>query len=395
MKYRKARLLVSNVLALSLLLLLIAGGGVGGGAKTAEAATDAWSIVTSPNPSSGNNYLFGVSLADSTHVWAVGSYLDSLYRTLVTKWNGNSWSQETSPNPLTGSNELYGVHARTTTDVWAVGNSTSGNVRPIILHRTSDATGWVSVTTPSASTDTLLRGVSAVSSNLAWAVGFAGLTPIIYKWNGTSWSSESISGSPTGQLRAVSAVSSTLAWAVGSTDVGNSGNTLILKWDGTNWSSVTSPSPGTSNNGLAGVKAISSNEAYAVGYYDSGSGSLTLALKWNGTSWSQETSANPHTTDRLEAVDAGGAQKWAVGESRTSPFRTLTLRRSSSTSTWNTVASPNNNSNNHFLHGVAVDPNAGNCTGGDIWAVGHYNSSGSNFNTLIMQYTVTSPCRGG
>jgi hypothetical protein len=236
-----------------------------------------------------------------------------------------------------------------------------------------------------------LRGVSAASATQAWAVGFDGFSPLIYKWNGTSWSVDTLSFDLTAQLRAVSAASSSDVWAVGSTGAGNTGDTVTLHWDGSTWSRISSPNYGTTNNGLSGVKTISTTLAYAVGYYDSGSGPRTLALKWDGTSWSQESSDNPDTTDQLEAVDSGGTQTWAVGESRTSPFRTLTLRRSSSTSTWGAITSPNNNSNNHFLHGVAVDPAITGCQGGDIWAVGDYNT-GSGFSTVIMQYTVAAPC---
>lgn len=389
MERRKSRLLVPNVLALSLLslfLILIALGGAG--IRKAEAGTDSWSIVTSPNPSSGNNYLFGVSLADASNVWAVGAYQDGLYRTLVVKWNGSSWSQETSPHPYATDHELRGVHARTSSDVWAVGNTTTSFVRPLIYHR--DASSWSSVSVPwTAGHSMYLRGVSAISSTLALAVGFDGFSPLIYKWNGTSWAQDTTVPNITAQLRAVSALSSTDAWAVGSTGAGNTGNTVILRWNGTSWSQVTSPSPGTVNNGLSGVKVVSSNLAYAVGYQDSGSGARTLALKWNGTSWSTDTSANPHTTDYLEAVDVGGTQSWAVGESRTSPFRTLTERRT--TSGWTAVTSPNNNNNNHFLHGVAVDPDITGCSGGDVWSVGDYDT-GSGFDTLIMQYTVSAPC---
>jgi hypothetical protein len=393
MEYHKSRLLVSNVLILSLLLLLIAGNG--GGIRNAEASVGAWSIVTSPNPGSSNNYLRGVSLADSTHVWAVGSYLDSLYRTLVVKWNGTSWAQETTTNPV-GSvdNELYGVHARTVADVWAVGNSGSpGTPRPIILHRTSDITGWVSLSTPyTAGHSMYLRGVSAVSANLAWAVGFDGTSPLIFKWDGTSWSTDTTVPSITAQLRAVSAVNSNLAFAVGSTGVGNTGDTVILKWNGTAWNQESSvPSPGTTNNGLSGVKGVSSNEAYAVGYSDSGSGHETLVLKWDGTDWDEEVSANPDTTDGLEAVDTDGSIRWAVGESRSGGNRTLTLKRNNTTSAWDAVSSPNNNSNNHFLHGITMDPAIGGCDDADMWAVGDYDD-GSGFNTLIMQYTYASSC---
>ena len=98
-----SRRLVTNALALSLLLLLVVPGG--SGIRTAEAGTDSWSIVTSPNPGTVNNYLYGVSLADASNVWAVGSYSSGGYQTLVVKWNGISWSQEPSPNPYATEKE--------------------------------------------------------------------------------------------------------------------------------------------------------------------------------------------------------------------------------------------------------------------------------------------------
>src|SRR5438105_4684771 len=78
----------------------------------------------SPNPSSTENLLFGVSTVSPTDAWAVGDYVDDAtgHRdTLILHWNGTAWSQIPSPNPSPGMNELFAVSADSATDAWAVG----------------------------------------------------------------------------------------------------------------------------------------------------------------------------------------------------------------------------------------------------------------------------------
>ena len=58
-------------------------------------------------------------------------------------------------------------------------------------------------------------------------------------------------------LIATSVVSPCYAWAVGWFSGGAANQTLTERWNGSAWGSVTSPSPGTSDNVLNGVSAIS------------------------------------------------------------------------------------------------------------------------------------------
>src|SRR5438128_10930112 len=74
--------------------------------------------ATIPNPSATWNELKGVDALSKSDVWAVGDYLNDTagaYQTLVIHWNGTAWSQKTSPNPSSTDSELAGVSALSST----------------------------------------------------------------------------------------------------------------------------------------------------------------------------------------------------------------------------------------------------------------------------------------
>lgn len=95
-----------------------------------------WSTETTPNPASNaNNNLASVAYVGADDwIWAVGSYDNNPWRTLIAVFH-TSWAQVTSANQGTGDNHLNGVAvvpgttACTGGDSWAVGwyhNTTSG-----------------------------------------------------------------------------------------------------------------------------------------------------------------------------------------------------------------------------------------------------------------------------
>src|SRR5437588_765077 len=57
-------------------------------ASPSSTCTPAWSIVSSPNPSRGDNYLFDVSAVSANDIWAVGLFDDTSgpSRTLMEHW---------------------------------------------------------------------------------------------------------------------------------------------------------------------------------------------------------------------------------------------------------------------------------------------------------------------
>src|SRR6266704_85564 len=237
-----------------------------------------WSVVTSPNPGSIYNTLYGVTVISAANVWAVGYYVNTtgVTQTLIEHWNGSSWSVMQSPNPGYSSDHLNGVAAVSTSDVWAVGNGKTSSGKTLIEHW--NGSSWSVVTSPSPGSGGDLRAVAAVSAGNVWAVGYyspnsSSIQTLVERWNGTSWQvvkSANIGTSPT--FSAVAAVSAHDIWAVGSYHNPNSNEffqTLTEHWNGTKWSIVKSPSPSSFSTQLLGVAAVSATNVWAVGVADS------------------------------------------------------------------------------------------------------------------------------
>jgi len=348
-----------------------------------------WSVVPSPNGSSSSN-LSAVAAVSANDVWAVGSSGNqrSGAQTLIEHWNGSSWSVVTSANPGSIYNTLYGVTAISAANVWAVGYyvNTTGVTQTLIEHW--NGTSWSVVKSPSPATgNNELFSVSAASASSIWTVGFltnnTSQTPVdqtlIEHWNGSSWSvmKSPNPGSSSDHLNGVAAVSTSDVWAVGNGKT-SSGKTLIEHWNGSSWSVVTSPSPGSGGD-LRAVAAVSAGNVWAVGYYSPNSSSIqTLVERWNGTSWQVVKSANIGTSPTFSAVAAVSAHDiWAVGSyhnpNSNEFFQTLTEHWNGTK--WSIVKSPSPSSFSTQLLGVAA------VSATNVWAVGVADS-----NTLTEHY---------
>jgi len=275
----------------------------------------AWTQVPSPNPSGfPDNELYGVSALSGTDAWAVGySEIRSTgqYHTLILKWNGTAWTRVPSPNPSSIDSELYGVSTVSATDAWAAGcylNKHADASDPLTVKW--NGTAWTHVPSPNPSAPgnpTTLSGVSAVSGTAAWAVGSydatftGGPQALLLRWNGKAWGQAPDAASSLTNvnqplvtavlLDGVSAISATDAWAVGfdleEAPKRTPAATLTLHRNGKRWSAVDSPNPGAGNNVLNGASTVSATDAWAVGYYTQKSVHDTLILHWNGKTWSQ------------------------------------------------------------------------------------------------------------
>jgi hypothetical protein len=144
-----------------------------------------WSVVPSPNPAprhplnGARQTLNAVKMVSSTDGWAVGNTFDTASGSfqanggVILHWNGSAWTVDTSA-VIAPMNVISGISGPSSSDVWAVGEriDTSGPVpldRAMTLHR--NASGWTAVSTPTGTGDSLLNGVSTLSSGEAWAVG--------------------------------------------------------------------------------------------------------------------------------------------------------------------------------------------------------------------------------
>ncbi len=272
--------------------------------------------------------------------------------------------------------ELYGVAAVSASDVWAVGLSGGG----IILNYNGST--WTE--TQPTGDQGFFWGVAAPSANSAWAVGgtdWSGSEPMIYQWNGTSWTEQTVPAPPSGGfLDSVTVISATDAWAAGQTG-GGPGNgqgagdrTLIYHWNGTAWTQVPCPTPAP-GGGLSGISGTSANDVWAVGWTGTSSndGTLrTLILHWNGMKWSRVPSPSdaPGVRVRLSAVAALSASNaWAVGDQHEDSNRLVFIVHWNGKD-WTAVHSPTPR-NGADLLGVSA------LSARDIWAVGQTSHDGA------------------
>ena len=134
--------------------LLLGGVLTGLGSTAASALTcQAWTggQPANPNDTGSGDGLNGVAMINSCDVWAVGG--TGGRTTLVEHWTGGStWTVVPSPSPGDGLNFLTSVSGISSTDIWAVGTDSNadGTVeKSLILHW--NGISWQQVPGPSAS----------------------------------------------------------------------------------------------------------------------------------------------------------------------------------------------------------------------------------------------------
>ncbi len=333
-----------------------------------------WSVVSAPHPSNVNSGLSGVAVISANDAWAVGSAGSQLNgaQTLIEHWNGTNWQIVTSPNPGSVYNTLYGVTALSASNVWAVGYyvSTPGVTQTLVEHW--NGSQWNVVNSPSpASMNNELFSVSATSASDIWADGFLttsiNQTPtdetLIEHWNGSQWSvMKSPDPGSNDHLNAVAAISANNAWAVGNANT--FAQTLIEHWNGSHWSVVKSASAGSSSD-LRDVAAISASDVWAVGYALIGSSLQTFTEHWNGTNWQAVKSPNTGSSPAFSGVAAvSTSDVWAVGSDMNSNNVFQGLTEQWNGSAWHIVASPNQSATNAQLLGMAA------LSAMNVWAVG-------------------------
>src|SRR5689334_8391998 len=134
-----------------------------------------WGKVPAAAPS--GSALYDVKAFSPTDAWAVGRIAPAFNGlTLIEHWQGSSWTQVASPSPGTRDNTLSAVAGSAPNDVWAVGYSHDlpyGNRALHSLIEHYDGSAWTRVPSPDLDVQTVLNGVVALSSNDAWAVGYA------------------------------------------------------------------------------------------------------------------------------------------------------------------------------------------------------------------------------
>ncbi len=82
-----------------------------------------WSVVPSPNVGSNPSALINAAAGSANDIWAGAEYdlASGLRQTLIEHWNGRNWSIVSTPNVGSDDNWFQWVAADSAEDVWAVG----------------------------------------------------------------------------------------------------------------------------------------------------------------------------------------------------------------------------------------------------------------------------------
>jgi hypothetical protein len=294
----------------------------------------AWSAVA--NPGAGIlNSVAAVSVQDAWAVGVKYSPVSSLQWLMVEHWNGAQWSIVSAPIPGQTNSAFNGVAVQSANSVWAAGYYNGLGFSPQPLIERWDGSAWRVATTslPEGATAASLDALGAVpASNQVWAVGSVRygvpsdggrgyFQPLIERWDGSAWrfvaSPTLPAGALAGEVKGVVALSTTNAWAVGEyTASDHTIRTLITHWNGASW--TVSPSPDEWGS-LSGVAATGARDVRAVGYHQTGaegSAQIGVVERWNGATWSLAESPTPQgvTHSSLDAITADGAGGyWAAG----------------------------------------------------------------------------------
>jgi hypothetical protein len=168
-----------------------------------------WSVIPSPSPGVVQSDFYGVSCPSTNACVAVGRTDNgggTVYRTLVESWNGLSWTVVPSPNATSGNNILYGVSCSGPSRCAAVGDDDSQG-----MVESWDGSSWsIAFLYTGGSAGTVYpKGVSC--SNPRSCVAVDGSS--IESWDGSAWS---IAATFSSQLNGVSCATPTSCVVVGS-----------------------------------------------------------------------------------------------------------------------------------------------------------------------------------
>ena len=348
-----------------------------------------WGVVSTPNPSTLDNQLYGVSATSANDTWAVGSdeiNQNGNTQAFIEHWNGSNWSVVPSMNPGQVFNSLGAVAAISNSDAWAVGTYTTSDYKDHTLIEHWDGTQWSLVNAPPLpGIGGGLSSLAVISASNIWAAGGylsqnATNETLIEHWDGTQWSIITSPNPSTegNTLDSIAAVSANDIWTVGAAIISGMGyQPLAEHWNGTEWivgPEPSPPGPGIGFTFLRGVTAIASNNVWAVGtaYYSTAAQQISQDLieHWDGTQWNIVPGAKIKLNSELNSIVALSATNlWAVGGYHPNAKMRDTLIEHWNGTQWKLVPGMNPGSVDNLLYSVAPVPQTNH-----LWTVGSYSN---------------------
>jgi hypothetical protein len=302
----------------------IAAATVAVGVPGAALAASGWTVQPVPLPAGATiGAMTGVSCASAADCEAVMQVDGSI--PAAEGWDGTAWTLQTVTQ---SENEDYpqSVSCSSATNCMAAGWGSTSN----------SGVAWANLWNGSTWTDSFpLRfpgsrflGVSCPSAASCTAVGYGAINnaggPLAERWNGKVWKDEPVpqpSQTGLGVLNSVSCVSAADCVAVGVVAGPQSANqVLAYRWDGKSWTQQTLPAPaGAINAHLSGVSCTSASNCMAVGNSgpSGGAGTVMFAEHWNGSTWAAKDLPLPAgaTGGGLASVSCVSARCTAAGQS--------------------------------------------------------------------------------
>lgn len=256
-----------------------------------------WSAQTPPNipTSTAGEWLNDVSCGAAGACMAVGHYFNGDNLLSSYELSGGQWMFRDVPEPtgenVEGFSELDGVSCTAANACTAVGKFQvkGGIVVPLAERWNGSSWSIQTIPSPSESPYARLQDVSCSSATECIAVGYYKNTSGVWvnlsaRWKSGSWSllsTPNIEGTTESELRDVSCTSATFCMAVGRSEGPRQPLTMI--WDGSSWSLQ----KGARVSGwLGGVSCTSPQFCMAVTAYP-------YAEVWDGEAWSVNNWALP------------------------------------------------------------------------------------------------------
>jgi hypothetical protein len=235
----------------------------------------------SPSPSVGGNYggSFNAVVALSpTNVWAVGEINTSNNgntQALIEHWNGAKWAVVATPNKTTIEDSLTGISAVNANDIWIGGvySTTSPGFNKTLAEHWNGSAWSIVPTVNETSSSSNINAIGVLATNDVWATGdyynssVGKFRTLVQKWNGSAWAAQgsgNIASDET-DLSGIAAVSPTEILAIGSY-VGTYKETFVEWYDGSGVRITTTLNPGAYGNYFdAGSTIPKTSNAWAAG----------------------------------------------------------------------------------------------------------------------------------